>query len=86
MTPRELVDALIDDPKICLMGVTQVMRSLHQREPATFEGNCASAMKFVEIYGLPSKETFAQFLQDMGDNADKELRDEEIMMAVSVND
>lgn len=78
MTFRELVTEIIglDEPQSALMGAMQIFRSLNQREAATFEGCCASAVEWVKYYGNPTADSLKQWLNDIGKLADMNIPDE----------
>lgn len=77
MTLREMAtDVLGSEPRVVLMGVMQIFRSLEQLEAATFEGCCASALEWTNQYGEPTSSSIKQWLDDIGELADRDIPDE----------
>lgn len=53
MTLREMVESIgIDeDPMGCAFVIAAYLRTADQREPSTFEGECATLVRATEAYG-----------------------------------
>ena len=90
MTLRELVDisGLGNDEEAIgfLMIAFQILRSSLQQEQATFEGCCASALRWTELYGSPTPNKVRQWLDDIGRLAEFNIPDEFIAECMTTED
>lgn len=77
---RDVVNLLIDNPLAAMLTSCDVLRSAHQQEPATFEGCCASALMWTKIYGRPTRESIEEWLDELGEVADRPIPVNLLMM------
>lgn len=74
MTLREIYEFLKDDPMLCFIMVSDVARSIHQEEPATFDGCCDTALAILRHYETKDPAVAAEkFIEDLGPWADREI-------------
>lgn len=79
MTFRQMAELIDSEDKMDSVGFLQVafqiLRSAVQNEPATFEGCCASILKWIEFYGTPTKDSVEKWLDDTPTIADLDIPD-----------
>ena len=88
MTLRELVEDAIglESPLPCLVCAFQVVRSIVQRETATWEGCCASLEAWLDIYQEVTPTNVSRWLEDLGRLADLDLPDALVLQALDEAD
>lgn len=90
MTLNEMADLTgLDTKEDCigfLMVAFQIIRSALQRESATFEGCCSSALEWTELYGMPSEATVRRWLADIPTLANFDIPDSFVMEQMAVED
>lgn len=78
MTLREMCDTIgIDDnPFECAFCIAALLRTCHQGEPSTFEGECATLLQVTEHIGrVDEPETIRKWLATLKKIPDMEVPD-----------
>ena len=78
MTLREMCDSIgIDDePFECAFVIAGLLRTILQREPSTFEGECATLVEVTKLIGhVDEPETIHKWLAMLGPIPDQEVPD-----------
>ena len=82
MTIREIANLTLEDSQASLgdlsgslLTMLGILRSGLQGEPATFEGELVSALKWTDIYGKISADGIRRWLDDIGKLADMPIPD-----------
>lgn len=67
ITLKQIIDQGLknEEPLTILMSIMQILRSIHQREQATFEGCCASLDMWVEMNGEVTKENIIKWVDNL---------------------
>lgn len=88
MTLREItaITGIDANPIGSLMACFRVVRTVLQREAATFDGTCASLQAWLDIYGEATPENVLDWLDSLGPLADYDFADATVAKAVSVED
>ena len=78
MTLREMVDEIgIDEcPLECAFVIAALLRTTLQREPSTFDGECASLVMATKVYGKVNEpESIRKWLASLGKIPDLDVPD-----------
>jgi hypothetical protein len=89
LTFREVINLMYeheseDSDLQAFFAVVQILRTIIQREPATLEGCCSSALSFLRVVGDINRENIERTLGS--DLLDLEIDDSIIRYAISIND
>ena len=77
-TLREMCEivGIDDNPMECAFVIAALLRTTLQKEPSTFDGECASIVAACETYGLMDKpESIRKWLDALGKVADFDVPD-----------
>lgn len=88
MTLREMVESIgIDEePFECAFCIASLLRTVIQREPSTFEGECATLVQVTEKIGrVDEPATIRRWLQLLGRVPDLEVPDSVWMSIVDAD-
>ncbi len=88
MTLRDVAELIgYDDPLACLMGVLQLLRSIHQGEAATDEGCYGSCIVWTEQHGKPTAESVRHYVEvELASVADLPIPNEKVVEYIVCDD